>query len=395
MLSYERPIVEKITTRLDGPRQLIEVVTGPRQTGKTTAIKQALEKQALPYRVAAADFVAQRSVDWLMSQWQMARALIKDTSPSAILVLDEVQNVEQWSAAVKGLWDEDTWSGTDLRVLISGSSALLLQKGLAESLAGRFETIQSTHWSLGEMRAAFGYSPDDFLIFGGFPGAAPLRKDVERWTAYMQDAIIETTLSKDVLQMEAVRKPALLRKLLILGSQYSAREVSYRNLLGQLDDKGNTDTIAHYLELLNTAGLLRGLSKYDAKELETRRSSPRLMVYDTALMSAVAQDSFGRLLGDPALRGHLVESAVGAYLIARGKEERFDVFWWRDGTDEVDFVIQKGSKLTAIEVKSGRKASGSGGLNEFLRRYPHAKPLVVGDRNTPLEDFLSGGVELL
>lgn len=236
------------------------------------------------------------------------------------------------------------------------------------------------------MSEAFGYSLEDYLTFGGYPGAAILKSDVDRWREYMRDSIVEATISRDVLQMEDVRKPALMRALFELGAQYSAQEISYRKLLGQLDDKGNTDTVRHYLDLLSRAGMMSGLQKYDLKQVRSRASSPRLMVHDPSLMFAMWRGS-GDLLVDPSLRGHLVETAVGARLIARSNVEGFDLYWWRDGDLEVDFVAKRSDgALAAIEVKSGRISKS--GMAEFLKQNPGAKPIVVGDANTPVEQFL-------
>lgn len=389
---FQRDIAETLAKRLGEPRHTMQIVVGPRQTGKTTAIKQAVKQSGLPYRLATADLMGSVTGAWIEQEWEQARNLVLSNKP-AVLVIDEVQKVEQWSTVVKRLWDEDSWNELDLLVVLSGSSSLLIQKGLSEALTGRFELIRSTHWTLTEMSEAFGYDLETFLRFGGFPGSAAFRADDDRWNTYMRDSIIEATITRDVLQMEDVRKPALMRNLFDLGARYSAQEISYRKLLGQLDDKGNTDTIAHYLTLLSGAGMMTGLQKYERKSLETRRSSPRLMVHDTSLMTASWEGSDSALLEDPALRGHLVETAVGAYLIARSHKEGFEVFWWRDGNHEVDFVVKRGTSLTAIEVKSGRIKNRSG-LAEFRRRFPEARPLVVGDGNTPLECFLRGDVPL-
>ena len=389
---FLRDTAEKLAVRLAEERSFIQVVTGPRQTGKTTAARQAVQQSGLPSRYATADGITVPPLSWLEAEWSQARLLTQGNSP-AVLVLDEVQKVEGWSDVVKRLWDEDSWQGTPLHVIISGSSTLLLRKGRAESLAGRYEVIRSTHWSLGEMSSAFGYGLDDYLLYGGYPGAARLRGDEERWQEYMRDSIIEATLSRDVLQMEEVRKPALLRSLFLLGAQYSAQELSYRKILGQLDDRGNVSTLAHYLELLGTAGLLRGLTKYEGNTLSTRSSSPRLLAFDPSLMTATWQGSRDELLRDPEKRGHLVESAVGSLLLARSAREGFDVHWWRDGNLEVDFVLTKGERLVAVEVKSGRVRS-TGGVAAFQMRHPKAQPIVVGDANTPVEDFLRGSVPL-
>ena len=383
---FERAIVEQLQERLSEPRRFIQIVTGPRQTGKMTAIRQVLSHIRMPRRVAMADQVFSSGDTWLETEWMQARKLTAGGEP-AVFVVDEIQKVPQWSTVVKRLWDEDTWNDVPLHVILSGSSSLLIQKGLSESLAGRFELLRMTQWGLSEMRAAFGYSLEDFLRFGGYPGAAPLRSDVDRWRDYMRSSIIDATISKDVLQMEDVRKPALMQELFYLGAQYSSQEISYRKLLGQLDDKGNTETIAHYLTLLEGAGLMQGLQKYSPKALDSRRSSPRLMVRDTSLMVAASGEEPDSLLEDSASRGHVVETAVGASLLNRSQTEHFDVFWWRDDSLEVDFVIRKGQALAAIEVKSGR-IKDRRGLSAFVERTPGARPLVVGDANTPLESFL-------
>lgn len=387
---FRREISKQLEQRLKEPRSFIQVVMGPRQTGKTTAVKQAVKALGLPVRVASADGSAELGPDWVELQWRQARELVRNGG-RAVLVLDEIQKITQWSEAVKRLWDEDSWNDAPLLVVLSGSSSLLLNSGLTESLAGRYELLRSVHWNLAEMTEAFGYDFEDYLMFGGYPGAAILKGNEDRWREYMRDSIVEATISRDVLQMEDVRKPALMRALFELGAQYSAQELSYRKILGQLDDKGNTDTVKHYLDLLSGAGMMSGLQKFDGKPVKAKASSPRLMVHDSALMTSMWHGA-GSLLEDPALRGHLVETAVGAYLIGRSAIDGFDLFWWRDGNLEVDFVLKRGQQITAIEVKSGRISKS--GMSAFCKLYPTARPLVVGDANTPVEDFLRGEVPL-
>lgn len=301
-MPFERAIVSKIRERIAEQRRFIQIVIGPRQTGKTTAVTQALAEYALPHLFVEAT-KSESDADWLRAQWYRARNQLSTTAPIALLVIDEVQYVRNWSSVVKTLWDEDTRNGLDLRVVLTGSSATLIQEGLNESLNGRFELIHSTHWTLEECQEAFGYTLDDFLFFGGYPGAAALRGDGTRWLRYLRSSIIEPSIANDALLLDDVRKPELMRKLFGVGAAYSAQEISYRKLLGQLDDRGNTATIAHYLKLLSSAGLMSGLPKYDPKLLREKASSPRLMVHNTALMTA----SFGRrrfqLLTDPNCGG--------------------------------------------------------------------------------------------
>jgi predicted AAA+ superfamily ATPase len=387
--TYRRAVVDTLVSRAGEPRRFIQVLLGPRQTGKTTALKQMVASLSLPVHYASADDVIQPARDWLRAQWEQARRRLESGTPSLLLVIDEIQNIPQWSQVVKALWDEDSWADRDMRLIISGSSSLLLQTGLAESLMGRFELIHNTHWSLGECEEAFGYTLDDFLFHGGYPGAAALRPAPERWFDYMHNGVIEPALSRDVVALENVRKPALMRSLLLLGLLYSGQEVSYRKLLGQLDDAGNATTIAHYLSLLGNAGLLVGLQKYDDKPLKVRASSPRLMAFDTGLITAVNRSQGKRMLKESSLRGHLIESAVGASLLARSRTEHFEVYWWRDGTDEVDFVIRRDSDVVALEVKSGRTKSRRG-TTRFLLEFPGSRVMTIGSAEAPIPRFLRG-----
>ena len=390
---YQRSIVKTLEIRMKEPRRFMQILIGPRQTGKSTAIMQALQSVSIPHVFAEVGEHGE-SPDWIRAQWYQARNLLAGETQSALLVIDEVQYVRGWADAVKALWDEDARSGIDLRVVLTGSSATLLKSGMNESLAGRFELIHCLHWDYRECREAFGFSLEDFLFFGGFPGAAPLRDDVDRWANYLTNSIIEPCIAKDILALEDVRNPALLRRLFYLGAPYSAQEVSYRKLLGQLDDRGNTATIAHYLDLLAQAGMMSGLQKFDPKLLRERASSPRLLVHDSALMSAAYGNRRRFLVEDPDLKGRLVESAVGAYLINRSIAEGFSVNWWREGNAEVDFVVSNERQVVALEVKSGRVKS-TGGLTEFMMQFPQARTLIVGSSSCSLEDFLLGKVELL
>ena len=385
---FIRALVPQLVERMSEPRHFMQIVVGPRQTGKTTAVLQALERLNLPRRFVTADDPNLASALWIQNEWEQARAQAK-AAGEALLVIDEAQKIKDWSSAVKMLWDEDTRLHVPLKVILTGSSALLLQKGLAESLMGRFEILYSPHWNLAECQEAFGYSLDDFLFFGGYPGAAPLIKDESRWARYIGSSIVEPTISQDILLMEEVRKPALLRALFVLGSNYSAQELSFTKVMGQLQEAGNTVTLAHYLELLGKANMLTGLQNYSGSKARTRKSPPRFMVYDTSLLTYADGTGRRRLLENPADKGRLAESAVGAYLLARGKEEDFEVYWWRERVDEVDFVVKKGSRLTAIEVKSGQVKNVGGSL-EFKRLYPEALSLIVGGADLPLEDFLLG-----
>ena len=386
MPEFRRAAYDILLTRLSESRRRLHVLAGPRQTGKTTLARQVIDGLDRPAHYATADDPVGQDAAWLRVQWDRARRLCADGP--AVLVLDEVQKMPRWSETVKLLWDEDTARRLPLHVVLLGSAPLLVARGLTESLAGRFEVIRVSHWTFPEMRTAFGWSLDQYIAYGGYPGAAELVDDPPRWAAYIRDALIETSVSRDILSMERVDKPALLRRLFGLVTDYSGQELSYTKMLGQLQDAGNTTTLAHYLDLLDGAGLACGLSKYSGGP-RRRGSSPKLLVRNTALMTAMAGVDVRDAEGDPALWGRLTESAVGAYLVNETQGTNIGVAYWRERDKEVDFVLSQRRKLVAVEVKSGAIGQRHAGLDAFLRAHPHARPIVVGEGGYPLEEFLT------
>ena len=386
-LSFQRPQVAVLTARLNEPRRFIQVVAGPRQAGKSTLVQQATERLAMPVRQASADEPTLRGTDWIAQQWEAARLSIVGPE-GAVLVLDEIQKIPGWSETVKRLWDEDTRARRPLKVVVLGSAPLLIAQGLTESLAGRFETLAVSHWSLAEMRAAFGWSLDEYVFHGGYPGAAPLIGEPERWSRYVLDSLIETSISRDVLLLTRVDKPALLRRLFELACRYSGQVLSYTKMLGQLQDAGNTTTLAHYLELLAGAGMVCGLPKYAGDVARSRGSSPKLQVLNTALMTATSGYTLETARTDREFWGRLVESAVGAHLANATLRGECTLHYWRERNHEVDFVVQTGRMLTAIEVKSGRAPQAHAGTAAFVQAFRPQRTLRVGGDGIALEDFL-------
>jgi hypothetical protein len=389
MSKFRRGAYHTLLSRLREPRSFIHVLIGPRQVGKTTLAHQVLDSLEIPSHAASADEPTLRDRTWIEQQWDVARTLTGGVRKrAAVLVLDEVQKVPAWPELVKRLWDEDSRARIPLKVVLLGSSPWLVQRGLSESLAGRFELVRLPHWSFGEMQAAFGWRLEQYLYFGGYPGAARLIRSRNRWSRYILDALIETTLSRDVLLMTRVDKPALLRRLFHLATAYSGQILSYQKMLGQLQDAGNTTTLAHYLDLLAGAGLVAGLEKFGGGRVRQRASSPKLQVLNTALCTASGSLSYVQAQKDRAFWGHLVESAVGAHLVNSGADAGIEVFYWRERGQEVDFVLRKGPKIVAIEVKSGRAKESLPGMDAFARAFRPQRKLLVGGQGIALADFL-------
>jgi len=392
---YHRPVYQIVYARLKEPRRFLQVLTGPRQTGKTTLIRQAMESLNIPGHYASADEPTLQNRAWIEQQWEIGRLLTREAGNriGALLVLDEIQKVAGWSETVKRLWDSDSVGKVPLKVALLGSAPLLIQRGLTESLAGRFEVIPVVHWSYPEMKDAFGFGPDQYVYFGGYPGAAALIDDRQRWSRYIIDSLIETTISRDVLLLTRVDKPALLRRLFHLGCNYSGQILSYQKMIGQLQDAGNTTTLAHYLELLSGAGMLTGLQKLAVQRVQQRASSPKLQVLNTALISAQCNLSFDAARKDREFWGRLVESSVGAHLINSATGKGLEVFYWRERNKEVDFVLSRNNVLVAIEVKSGVSKGNLPGMEAFGRIFKPKRKLLVGGDGILLERFLSHPVE--
>ena len=390
MTDFIRAQGRVLAARLTEPRRFIQVVAGPRQSGKTTLVRQIVSAAGVPFHYASADEPTLRERAWIGAQWQTAREMMRNAGRrGAVLVFDEIQKIPDWSEVVKRLWDEDTAQKLPLKLVVLGSAPLLIQRGLTESLAGRFEVLHLPHWSFAEMRDAFGWPVEQYLFYGGYPGAAPLAREHARWARYVIDALIETTISRDVLLLTRVDKPALLRRLFELGCRYSGQILSYTKMLGQLHDAGNATTLAHYLELLAGAGMVAGLQKFAGSAARSRGSIPKLQVLNTALMTAQSGVTFDEARSDREFWGRLTETAVGAHLANAAAAGECELFYWRDRNREVDFVVRAGRRLTAIEVKSGRTRDAQPGLAAFAEAFETKRTLLVGEDGIPVEEFLA------
>ena len=414
---YRRPIFDLVEKRLREAPRRIQILAGPRQVGKTTLVQQLLERRpassalylsadepiqdalglsAGPPGAMASGFERLPDRAWLVEQWQRAAATalkwqqsvqVNASGAAFVLVIDEIQKIPQWSEAIKGLWDRALADELPMHLVLLGSSPLLMHKGISESLAGRFEMLRMGHWSYEEMNAAFGFSLDQYIYFGGFPGSAPYTPDEPRWRDYVTLGLIQPNIERDILQLTRIDKPALLKQLFELGCTYSGQIVSLDKMLGQLSDAGNVTTLARYLDLLGEAGLLAGLQKYSAQALRRRNSPPKFQALNNALVSAQGSHSFDEARADRSHWGHLVESAVGAHLCNASASDT-NIRYWREASLEVDFVVEHRGRLAAVEVKSGKLGAARRGLDEFLRRHPGCQTWVVGSEALPVGEFL-------
>ena len=394
-MTYKRTQFKEILGRLEEPRSKMQVIVGPRQVGKTTLIGQVLEECVLPFDNYSADDVTGVSSDWLSQIWESQRMKMAVRGESRrLLVIDEIQKIKNWSETVKAEWDRDTREKRELIVVLLGSSRMLIEKGLTESLAGRFELIRLTHWTYPEMRDCFGWSLWQYVYFGGYPGAAQYVGNETRWRNYVKDSLIEPSISKDVLMDTKIMKPQLLRQLFEIGSSYSGELLSLTKIAAQLQDAGNVTTLAGYLHLLDECGLLCGLQKYVVDEARKYNSVPKFQVHNNALRNVYVDEDYQEVIEDPKLWGRYVESAIGAYLVSQSHAVDYRVFYWRDKADEVDFVLVRRNKIVAIEVKSGRRTTNRG-LALFSETYKPYRAFVVGSGGLSFEEFLSMDLGLL
>jgi len=375
-----------VVERLNDQNFLIQAIVGPRQVGKSTLVRQVLEESGFDYSIVSADAIPNANSNWLLQQWELARLKFNQTNEVFVLAIDEIQKVGNWSEIVKKCWDEDRLNNCSIKVVILGSSQLLMQKGLTESLAGRFEVISLTHWRYNEMKEAFDFTPEQYVWFGAYPGAATFIEDEVRWKQYIIHSFIEPTISKDILMLGRIDKPALLRRMFELGSNYSGQILSMNKVLGKLQDAGNTTTLSHYLTLLEHAGLLSGLQKFAMDSARQKSSSPKFQIMNPALSNALSIESFDSIQKNPALWGRAVESAIGAYLLTFRKEG-YTIYYWRQGDKEVDFIITYKDKVVALEVKTGKE--NYKGMETFVKLFSPNKTYIIGSTGIDWKEFLS------
>ena len=399
-MDYIRKQFYTLKERILEPRKFMQVLAGPRQVGKSTLVGQVLAQVSIPHVIEVADAVDPKDSDWIHRIWEAARTTMMIRGIGEyLLVIDEVQKIENWSEVVKKEWDADTRNHVNLKVILLGSSRLLLKKGLTESLAGRFELIRMPHWSYTEMRDAFGLTLDEYIYYGGYPGPAHMIHDERRWRKYIKDSLVSPAIEKDVVMTSNIYKPALMKQLFELGCTYSAEILSLTKLMGQLQDAGNVTTLAAYLDILDQCALLTGLQKYANDEARKRASIPKYQVYNNALLTAYKGRNFEADRTDTNAWGRWVESAVGAHLLSMADELDYEVYYWRESSrnksdNEVDFIVVRDGEITAIEVKSGRRGMNSG-LPAFVEAFHPIRSFVVGTGGVNIEDFLSSDFEMI
>lgn len=392
-MEYKRPQFAEVFDRMNEPRKFIQVLAGPRQVGKSTLIDQVLAECQIPHYLYNADGVDENDTDWIRRIWESTRTLMDTRQQTeAVLVIDEIHKIKRWSEIVKREWDADTRGKRQLKLFILGSSRLMLRKGLTESLAGRFELIRLGHWTLQEMEDAFGWTLDEWIYYGGYPGSASLIKDMRRWKKYIKGSLVAPAIEKDIILTSNIYKPALMKQLFELGCTYSAELLSLTKALGQLQDAGNVTTLSSYLEILNQCNLLAGLQKYANDEARRYQSVPKYQVYNNALLTAYKGTSYEKDRIDPQIWGRWVESAVGAYLLGGAEEGSYNVYYWRERSNEVDFIIVRQGEVIALEVKSGRRGMNSG-LPKFCELFQPKHALVIGTDGIPFDDFFRMKIE--
>ncbi len=392
---YKRSEYQLIKNRLEEPRKFIQVVMGARQIGKSTLVKQVLNDIRAPFQFFSTDNVPATDTAWVTNCWDATRSLMRSNKwTSAILVIDEIQKIPNWSEAVKKEWDDDTFHDRNIKVLLLGSSRVMLERGLSESLAGRFEEIRMSHWTFPEMRDCFNWSLEQYLFYGSFPGSATLINDDDRYLQYIQSGIIEASINKDILINSPIEKPALLRQTFELGASYSGELLSLNKMVGALQDAGNTTTLAGYLHLLDESGLLCGLQKFSIDAARRKASIPKLQVYNNALKTVYSPFTFQQAIINRRIWGRIVESAIGAYLVSQAFSLNFEVFYWRERNDEVDFILRKRSSVVAIEVKSNAEKNTTG-LTKFRQIFNPTAAFIVGSGGIAPEEFLTMNLNTL
>lgn len=392
---YKRRQFDELKSRIEEARNKIQVISGPRQVGKSTLVKQVLKEISIDFTFISADNVEKDNLYWINEVWETARQRMKlKKEREYLLVIDEVHKVNNWSEAVKKEWDDDTFNDVNIKVILLGSSRLLIKDGLTESLAGRYELIHMSHWSFKEMKEAFGMDLEHYIFFGGYPGGVGFINNEVRWRKYIKDSIVAPAIAHDILMTKTIYKPELMKQLFELGCTYSGEEIALTKLLGQLQDAGNITTLANYLSTLNESHLLCGLQKYANDNARKYNSVPKMMVYNTALLSSLYGLNYSQVFTNPKMWGRWVESAVGTHLLNMANELDYRIYYWRERNDEVDFILEYNRQCIAIEVKSGRRTTNAG-ISVFKEKFRPLHTFIVGNGGIPLEEFLSSDLKYL
>jgi len=389
MNTYQRPVLQQLKERMNGKRLFIQVLFGARQVGKTTLVLQMLKQTNVASQFYLADNVPAADRNWLAKIWDEARLKLATSQQNEfILVIDEIQKIENWSEAVKKEWDSDTIAGRNIKVILLGSSRLMLQQGLTESLAGRFETIYIPHWSFLEMHDAFGWSLEQYAWYGSYPATAELLNNPERMFDYIRNSLVETSISKDIIMLTKIDKPVLLRRLFEIACTYSAKMLSLTKIQGNLQEKGNLLTLANYLHLLSEAALITGLEKFSGNVIRRRASVPKFQVFNNALLSSMLNTSFENAKNDHKLWGQIMESAVGTHLLNHSLSNKYKLYYWNENNNEVDFVLKRNNEIIALEVKSGKDSTNTG-LEIFNGKFKPKRIFTIGTNGISFEEFFS------
>lgn len=357
--------IEILPKRFESKQPLLQVILGPRQVGKTTTVLKLINEQyAERGMYVSADQVFNADAQWLRTCWLEAQAGKK------ILFIDEIQKSHNWAEAIKALYDESKRIKKLFPCVLLGSSSLEIQKGLTESLTGRFQLIRAHHWNYQESKKGYDLSFEKYLSYGGYPGSYQFIDSAD-WADYVKNSIISTAVEKDILQFRSVKNPALFKQAFDILVSYPAQEISYNKLLGQLQDRGNVELIKYYISLFEGAFLIKTLEKYSPKTIKRKSSSPKILPLAPCMPSLQWGGEH-----TSAEKGRIFELIVGCQLVRTGEE----LFYWREGNAEVDFVLKQGKNVWAIEVKSGRKKSDKG-LQQFKKNFPSARTAMITEEN--------------
>lgn len=384
----QRAYFKIIKKWIEEPRRSIKALYGPRQVGKTAMVKEALASSSIPWMYVCAEDLEVADGLWLRKLWEEIRQKAKESDrKEAVIVIDEVQRVDSWNETVKREWETDTFNKTNVKAILISSASHLIQKGLTESLVGKFESMLIPHWSYREMKEEFGWSPEEYMWFGGYPGGIKFMENESAWKRYIKTSVIDTSISKDILLQIRIDRPSLLRKLFETGSLHSSYVLSLTQVQEGLTERGNLSTLSNYLGLLESTFLMTGLDKYTGERNRKRSSKPKFQLFNNGLFSAQSDKTFHEAKSDPQLWGHVFESAVGTHLLNSSYTEDFDLYYWFEKRMEVDFIVEKDNRMIVIEVKYDKNAPETG-LDLFTYKFDPKSIYTVGEGGIPIEEFL-------
>lgn len=384
-MKFERTHVQALLSRLSLPSPAVQAVVGPRQVGKSTLIRQVLEKLEAPTVFLSCKSVQYRQTGWIHKEWEIARLLAKHHG-HCVIAVDDAQRLPGWAPLLCQLHKEDLEQQRDIRIVITGSSELELLQQLKDKFPQSHEVIRAGYWTYPEMRCAFNWGIEQYLFYGGLPRSGDEPSDDETWLNWIRELMFDNLLKEDVKAVAPAQNHEAIFDYFKVSSVHSGNIMSYAQLAQKLPFTVKPTTLANYQKVLSRAGISNGLARIQDGGEISRSGSPKLQLSSNAWLTGMMNSRFDKLRSQGVIWKQVFKSAVGAHLLNFAQENAYSVHYWFDRQHRVDFVLKKNDALVPIVVMPGDVKQGTDAIQAFAKNnaMPHAIILQAGNDDASL-----------